>query len=982
MVNSQVTQMSLRQNSRSIGLGGGLKQKAQQIKSNIIKTRKQEEVKRNIAQQKTKVDEQIKSLKQRLQDVQGILKGGQALAGKKDFEKANIQQSSINQQLRQLNQLNEALNKGGYYQNIDSILSNISKSFKTYETSRIKEYTSSYARRQSKSKVPSGKLVKTTFSDGKVIREYEVPVETKQETLPSTTQEAVTSQSKVSTFDPTQYGIKTAEEFVSNLGKTQVIPTTSQATNIITTSGGYSRVNPITKKGEYVLQSGSIVPVTPETTKAIMSGATERQIQAQGLVSKPTYVNPTISSETRRYQDLGYTQNQAKRLAKESIKQGGMSFAPDYASKITRRKIGATGFVSALSSSDKDLKDMKPSDSYDTGISTGLLDRFSNRVVRVTPIGNRVTNVVSDIIQGTKQGKEKGLSTGTGLTISAYNQEEYTNAELYEEPRKNILERLRGFSQRQYQLRSTEEILGLGNVGSIGGEEVLNTLEPVWTKIEEGRTRSTWNLSPEEFINVKEQKTYGKGNKLPFGLQEATEFVKDPLSIEGEQIIKGEKFNPFLLTFYPSGRLSQTETGKRISESLFGNIQQDKLQRYSEIGASITGGLNLGIFFDPAFATGGTTRKAKTKSAELKFEGRFDKLAKELGEEVAKDETGLYLKKEGKIYKTKQMSDYVDEVRKYINEAKKLNLNQEQSIKFLKKLRSTYGDDVIREYAAQEALNPISSLAIESKPPINEVLIDIQGYIGNIKGAGTITGLSTFEIQPSQVRETTFLGTNKDLSPDIRGTNWIDLSLKIPTGIKIKTKTEQKIEQKLKIDLLGFTDLKTKSDFKTNLKNKADLRNDVITNLYQPTRIRNQQPRTPITTRMKQPKQRVPKVNIGFPKQSKVKRIKKGKKKKTKEEFLAITKRYGKEKIIGIGRTAFEAEQIAKRDVLGTLGATVKVKEKSTGRQIQVSESKLFRRSKRDPLAVVQRKTARLMSLGERREIKQARSRREVLSLK
>ena len=42
---------------------------------------------------------------------------------------------------------------------------------------------------------------------------------------------------------------------------------------------------------------------------------------------------PTISSETKRYQEAGYTKSEATILAKESVKQGGMSFAPEYPSK-------------------------------------------------------------------------------------------------------------------------------------------------------------------------------------------------------------------------------------------------------------------------------------------------------------------------------------------------------------------------------------------------------------------------------------------------------------------------------------------------------------------------------------------------------------------------------------------------------------------------------------------------------------------------
>ena len=90
------------------------------------------------------------------------------------------------------------------------------------------------------------------------------------------------------------------------------------------------------------------------------------------------------------------------------------------------------------------------------------------------------------------------------------------------------------------------------------------------------------------------------------------------------------------------------------------------------------------------------------------------------------------------------------------------------------------------------------------------------------------------------------------------------------------------------------------------------------------------------------------------------------------EEFLAITKRRGKEVVLGITKTAKEAEMIAKRDVLGRLSATVKVKT-TKGKQIALSPTPLFRQSKTDPLSLVQLETARLGSLGERKEIQMAR---------
>lgn len=130
-------------------------------------------------------------------------------------------------------------------------------------------------------------------------------------------------------------------------------------------------------------------------------------------------------------------------------------------------------------------------------------------------------------------------------------------------------------------------------------------------------------------------------------------------------------------------------------------------------------------------------------------------------------------------------------------------------------------------------------------------------------------------------------------------------------------------------------------------------------------------PRTKIVPKVKE---RIKPFVLGKNKPEKLLKTKR-KRKVGEEEFLAITKRRGKEVVVGIARTPKEAEMIAKKDVLGRLSATVKVKS-TKGKQVQLTPSLLFRQSKTDPLSLVQRPTARLSSLGERQEIKESRRRR------
>lgn len=103
---------------------------------------------------------------------------------------------------------------------------------------------------------------------------------------------------------------------------------------------------------------------------------------------------------------------------------------------------------------------------------------------------------------------------------------------------------------------------------------------------------------------------------------------------------------------------------------------------------------------------------------------------------------------------------------------------------------------------------------------------------------------------------------------------------------------------------------------------------------------------------------------------------------KKPETFFAISKRKGKEIVVGASKTPFGAERLGKEYVLKTLGASLKVKS-SSGRDILLRPSKEFAISQRDPFKLVQRKQAvgsfrgRLTSYSERAEIKALRNKKK-----
>lgn len=136
--------------------------------------------------------------------------------------------------------------------------------------------------------------------------------------------------------------------------------------------------------------------------------------------------------------------------------------------------------------------------------------------------------------------------------------------------------------------------------------------------------------------------------------------------------------------------------------------------------------------------------------------------------------------------------------------------------------------------------------------------------------------------------------------------------------------------------------------------------------------------RTPEIKRPRTEKPRLPKPSLI----SSTKRKAIPNRKVMNELFIATTKRYGKEKVIAVGRNPLDVISRGKRNVLSNLGATLKVKSTS-GRVVPLREDVFFRTSKRDATAIVQRQSTpsggRLSSGGERREILSLRKARGIL---
>jgi len=111
---------------------------------------------------------------------------------------------------------------------------------------------------------------------------------------------------------------------------------TSSPTPSSSTSGGQSRINPITNKPEYVLPSGAVVPVTPETTQAIQSGKSD--IEVIGSVGKKSSSGGSYNPTTMTYTSpTGQMQSMSQAEANKVMTQSEQAKIPTIKDTITSK---------------------------------------------------------------------------------------------------------------------------------------------------------------------------------------------------------------------------------------------------------------------------------------------------------------------------------------------------------------------------------------------------------------------------------------------------------------------------------------------------------------------------------------------------------------------------------------------------------------------------------------------------------------------
>ncbi|HUW43374.1 MAG TPA: hypothetical protein VMV95_00205 [Bacillota bacterium] len=195
------------------------------------------------------------------------------------------------------------------------------------------------------------------------------------------------------------------------------------------------------KLGQGVSSASPIPSVfQPQTTKDIFTPKT-----TQLSVS-------TVNQETQRYQDLGYSKSEAKAIAKESIKQGGMSFAPETSeriikgetySQIEKSKEVSKGFdMGDITGGASDIGGRGSAFSFITGATTesqglkddvtfegyGKSDVLSGVSLGVVERDNIFTRARSDYLVGKEKGKEQRKEFYEQPFISAFDQREFSES--------------------------------------------------------------------------------------------------------------------------------------------------------------------------------------------------------------------------------------------------------------------------------------------------------------------------------------------------------------------------------------------------------------------------------------------------------------------------------------------------------------------------------------------------------------------------
>lgn len=481
------------------------------------------------------------------------------------------------------------------------------------------------------------------------------------------------------------------------------------------------------------------------------------------------------------------------------------------------------------------------------------------------------------------------------------------------------------------------------------------------------------------------------------------------LKLSGGQVNTNNQTDPFQATIfgtnkgfqpqpeYQSGakfsfRYAPSYIGRQLVEkNVFGlgtaeNRTTEKfpaLKELSQVAGPTIAEIPTFQFFGPAISSGtsATQESAYVEVRDAQGNLKGYKLKSDLPAQEQFANLKEYLNKLDK----NQLKDYAQKTIDDIKSSQFLTESEKQAN--LLRLKATIieaktGTKLITESGNVDinTLNQIEMSAVSKPTPKTQIIIDVSemARLPQMEQIGTLMSSTYFKSYQPQERFATLQPTSKF------STQSFSTLQKLDTLQKTKEKEKQLFSlsslsstsqiQKPRQDIGQINIPRERYDTRTGI----DVVQRVIPRTNQPTKQRTGQDEI-FYPRLRQLPREDP-LKIKLPNLSNKKKVQKPFYKKVKKDlFFAVSRRYGREKVVASGFNPNAVAEQGKRYVKETLGASLKLRNKS-GREFLLNPGKDFSISKRDPYRIVQNRRGnggRLGSLGERREIQSLRMRKK-----
>jgi hypothetical protein len=177
-------------------------------------------------------------------------------------------------------------------------------------------------------------------------------------------------------------------------------------------------------------------------------------VSASGPAPAQKYQEANIFSEVERYQDFGYSVEESKVLAKESMKKGGMTFTPTFAQElVTTQKLKNQQFIDLVSGNGSKRPEFAGLENIRSDWSNPINTIFpfrnefsrndSNRIGNISNLGNNSfqSNLVSQGFSSFSQDRDKETS-GKSYESSFFGKLTETKDKVWDWTRENIDKKL------------------------------------------------------------------------------------------------------------------------------------------------------------------------------------------------------------------------------------------------------------------------------------------------------------------------------------------------------------------------------------------------------------------------------------------------------------------------------------------------------------------------------------------------------------